>query len=256
MMQKDIVTLKHLHILMYFDGKFTMDKETQIPKKARIADIARLADVGTATVDRVLNGRARVRAATRQRVVQAKTAIENGTNVVTRNKPWRLKVFLPGKAGPSTEYLAQCFQEFGARGNAIIESDEACDDGNIDDGDGCEGDCTLTPSPYCSIVGRLAACTGCHGRSGGFTLGNDLQAWAGNTVNQPSSNNRGSGMSYITSGDKEQSFLWLKVANRQGEAGGMSPGGVMPQNNAWPAPAVELLGQWIDANLPTPENCP
>jgi hypothetical protein len=38
-----------------------MDTETQIPKQARIADIARLAGVGTATVDRVLNGRARAR---------------------------------------------------------------------------------------------------------------------------------------------------------------------------------------------------
>jgi LacI family transcriptional regulator len=55
------------------------------------------------------------------RVLQAKAAIENGTSVVARNKPWRLKVFLPGKAGPSTEYLTQCFQEFSARGNATIE---------------------------------------------------------------------------------------------------------------------------------------
>jgi LacI family transcriptional regulator len=121
MMQKDIVILKYQPVLMRFDGISTMDTETQIPKQARIADIARLAGVGTATVDRVLNSRARVRPTTRQRVVQAKAAIENGTPVVARNKPWRLKVFLPGEAGPSTEYLAQCFQEFGARGNAIIE---------------------------------------------------------------------------------------------------------------------------------------
>lgn len=69
----------------------------------------------------MLNERAPVRDATRQRVLQAKAAIENGTPVVARNRPWRLKVFLPSEAGPSTEYLAQCFQEFGARGNAIIE---------------------------------------------------------------------------------------------------------------------------------------
>ena len=62
MMQKDIVILKYQPVLMCFDGKCTMDTETQIPKQARIADIARLAGVGTATVDRVLNSRARVRA--------------------------------------------------------------------------------------------------------------------------------------------------------------------------------------------------
>lgn len=98
-----------------------MDEKTQIPKWARVADIARLAGVGTATVDRVLNGRSRVRDSTRQRVMQAKAAIEKGTSVVDRQKPWRLKVFLPGEAGPSTEFLAQCFQEFGTRGNATIE---------------------------------------------------------------------------------------------------------------------------------------
>ena len=92
-----------------------------ILKRARLADIARLAGVGTATVDRVLNNRASVRQSTRQRVLQAKAAIETGAPVTGRQKPWRLKVFLPGEAGPSTEFLAHCFQEFGARGNATIE---------------------------------------------------------------------------------------------------------------------------------------
>ena len=31
-------------------------------------------------------------------------------------------------------------------GDGIVEGDEACDDGNLDDGDGCEADCTLTPA--------------------------------------------------------------------------------------------------------------
>ncbi|MEP3277418.1 MAG: LacI family DNA-binding transcriptional regulator [Stappiaceae bacterium] len=100
----------------------TPNQTTQpISGRARLADIARLAGVGTATVDRVLNARAPVRDSTRQRVLQAKTAIESGAVHTERNKPWRLKVFLPGEAGPSTEYLARCFQEFGARGNATIE---------------------------------------------------------------------------------------------------------------------------------------
>lgn len=98
-----------------------MDAEVRISRRARVAEIARLAGVGTATVDRVLNDRPHVSPATRQRVQQAKTAIETGTPTVSRPRPWRLKVFLPDEAGPSTEYLATCFQDVGAEGNATIE---------------------------------------------------------------------------------------------------------------------------------------
>ena len=90
-------------------------------RRATIAEIAKLAGVGTATVDRVLNNRGGVRESTRQRVEQARTAIEMGTVPEGRNRPWRLKVILPGFAGASTEYLARCFQEIGSRGNATIE---------------------------------------------------------------------------------------------------------------------------------------
>ena len=48
-------------------------------------------------------------------------AIESGEGDVPRAKPWRLKVLLPEDAGPSTEYLASCFQEVGAEGNATVE---------------------------------------------------------------------------------------------------------------------------------------
>lgn len=91
------------------------------PRRAAIAEIAKLAGVGTATVDRVLNNRGGVRETTRQRVVQARTAIEMGTVPEGRKRPWRLKVILPGFAGASTEYLARCFQDIGSRGNATIE---------------------------------------------------------------------------------------------------------------------------------------
>jgi cysteine-rich repeat protein len=39
-------------------------------------------------------------------------------------------------------------------GNSIVETGEQCDDGNSVSGDGCENNCTLTPSPVCgnSIV--------------------------------------------------------------------------------------------------------
>ncbi|WP_159436445.1 LacI family DNA-binding transcriptional regulator [Pseudovibrio sp. Tun.PSC04-5.I4] len=92
-----------------------------IKRIAKIPEIAELASVSTATVDRVLNDRKNVSASTRQRVLQAKAAIENGETPVPRSKPWRMKVFLPEDAGPSTAYLASCFQEVGAMGNATIE---------------------------------------------------------------------------------------------------------------------------------------
>jgi len=97
------------------------DTEVIITRRAKIVEIARLAGVGTSTVDRVLNDRPHVSAATRQRVEQAKTAIELGAQPVARSRPWRLKVFLPDEAGPSTEYLAACFQDVGSKGNATIE---------------------------------------------------------------------------------------------------------------------------------------
>ncbi len=98
-----------------------MKQATLINRAARIADIARIAGVSKATVDRVLNGRKNVSGTTRQRVLQAKAAIESGDGVIHRAKPWRLKVLLPEDAGPSTEYLASCFQEVGAEGNATVE---------------------------------------------------------------------------------------------------------------------------------------
>ena len=96
-------------------------EERLVTKRATLSSIAKLAGVGTATVDRVLNDRPHVSEATRQRVLQAKQAIESGVLPQRRKRPWRLKVFLPGEAGPSTDLLANCLQEYGARGNATIE---------------------------------------------------------------------------------------------------------------------------------------
>lgn len=96
-------------------------KAALITQAATVADIAEMAGVGTATVDRVLNNRAHVRDTTRQRVLQAKAAIETGQRSRSRLKPWRLKVILPNQSGASTEYLASCLQEFGKLGNATVE---------------------------------------------------------------------------------------------------------------------------------------
>ncbi|MEM9393117.1 MAG: LacI family DNA-binding transcriptional regulator [Pseudomonadota bacterium] len=93
----------------------------KIKRRATVAQIAKLAGVGVATVDRVLHNRSSVRPATRQRVLQAKEAIEAGAVPNRPARPWRLRVLLPEDAGPSTEFLGQCFLEFGTRGTATVE---------------------------------------------------------------------------------------------------------------------------------------
>lgn len=106
---------------MVFDAHDKHLDEPVIRLKASISDIAKLAGVGTATVDRVLNERDNVRESTRQRVLQAKAAIETGRPVSEQKRPWRLKVLLPGDAGATTYNLASCLQELGNLGNATIE---------------------------------------------------------------------------------------------------------------------------------------
>jgi cysteine-rich repeat protein len=45
-------------------------------------------------------------------------------------------------------------------GNGQLEAGEVCDDGNLDNGDGCEASCTATPAPICGdgVVGMGEAC--------------------------------------------------------------------------------------------------
>ncbi len=111
-------------------------------RRVTVKEIALVAGVGTATVDRVLNQRQVVRDTTRQRVLQAKAALESGYRPDSRARPWRLKVVLPSDAGPSTEYFADVLQRFGRRGNATIE---------------CEFVKKLDPA---LLARKLTACTG------------------------------------------------------------------------------------------------
>lgn len=142
-------------------------------------------------------------------------------------------------------------------GDSNVTGDEECDDGNNVDGDGCEADCTNTPpDAACGVVSKITStCLGCHASngSGTFTLGRNLEAWATATVNVPSSRGRGNQVPYITPGNKEQSFLFLKVAGRQGGTGGDR----MPRDGPpyWSDDEVGALGQWIDDGLPTPQFC-
>ncbi len=92
-----------------------------VPHRATISAIAKLAGVGTATVDRVLNDRAHVREATRQRVLRAKNAIETGSEVDHQARVWRIRIFLPEGAGPPTEHLAKCFESMSIAGRVNVE---------------------------------------------------------------------------------------------------------------------------------------
>ena len=56
-----------------------------LPQPARIGDVAALAGVGEATVSRVLNGRANVRPATRERVLEAIRTLDYRPSSVARN---------------------------------------------------------------------------------------------------------------------------------------------------------------------------
>ena len=89
--------------------------------KTTIAKIASFAGVGTATVDRVLNDRPHVRDEMRQRVMQAKLAIESNGEQATFKKPHRIRVLLPEGAGPATEFLSTALQDYGRFENVFVE---------------------------------------------------------------------------------------------------------------------------------------
>jgi len=80
-------------------------------RRARAADIARAAGVSTATVDRVLNRRPGVRAATAQRVVKAAAALdylpEADLLATLRPKPMRLVFLLPAGTNRYLRMLGQ-----------------------------------------------------------------------------------------------------------------------------------------------------
>lgn len=46
-------------------------------------------------------------------------------------------------------------------GNSVMTPDEACDDGNVDNGDGCSSDCTLEPGWKCRVVGASCEAAAC-----------------------------------------------------------------------------------------------
>lgn len=145
-------------------------------------------------------------------------------------------------------------------GDGEVTGDEECDDANQEPGDGCENDCTRTPpDPACAVLAKIGHCMSCHGGqngSGSFNMGTSPEEFLAATVGIQSSQGRGNQMPYITPGNRDQSFLFLKVAGRQAEAGGTG-GDRMPRSGPpfWTDGEVALLGAWIDDNLTPPQNC-
>lgn len=86
-------------------------------RKATIPDIARMAEVSTATVDRVLNGRPGVSAANRQRVMIAAKALgylPSEDKVTLPSRPAHLEFFLPLGRSEFMHTLAATIRDFAA----------------------------------------------------------------------------------------------------------------------------------------------
>jgi LacI family transcriptional regulator len=86
-------------------------------RKATIADIAQLADVSTATVDRVLNGRPGVSAANRQRVNTAAKSLgylPTEGKITLPSRPAHLEFFIPPGVNDFMHGLATTIRDFAA----------------------------------------------------------------------------------------------------------------------------------------------
>lgn len=101
-----------------------MSDRTKRRRPARIIDIAQAAGVGTATVDRVLNGRDGVATATAARVRSAmemlSARVMPGRDSADRTFLYAFDVILPANAGPSTVFLGDALREAGRQANAAV----------------------------------------------------------------------------------------------------------------------------------------
>lgn len=91
--------------------------------RTRVPDVAREAGVSTATVDRVLHGRAGVRAVTVERVVRAAAALgyilDGGPYIAQARRPQRLVFLLPEGSNRFLSMLGQLVAETRARFEAF-----------------------------------------------------------------------------------------------------------------------------------------
>lgn len=110
--------------MMYFD--VMIDTNQALPARATVSDIARIANVSTATVDRVLNHRPGVRDATIQKVLKAAAQLdylpEADLYAAMTPKPLRISFLLPkgtnrfiNMLGDTVEYSQESWAPFNVK---------------------------------------------------------------------------------------------------------------------------------------------
>ena len=105
---------------------------------------------------------------------------------------------------------------------------------------------------HCAAYATLRnQCSGCHGRQGGFSLGNGSPAAIRAAVLAPS--NQARGMDYVTPNDTSDSYLWHKISGTHRGAGGR--GGSMPPGASLNATQLNQIEAWINAGAPA-ARCP
>jgi hypothetical protein len=108
------------------------------------------------------------------------------------------------------------------------------------------------PDVACVAYNTLRTrCAGCHGRAGGFSLGNGSPAAIRAAVLAAS--NQARGMDYVEPGDTANSYLWHKISGTQRAAGGS--GGRMPPGAGLSGTQRNQIEAWINAGAPA-ARCP
>ncbi len=148
----------------------------------------------------------------------------------------------------------------GRCGDGGVDPGEACDDGNLADGDGCSSSCeaicqpALVTSTWQGIQTRIFAghaCTQavCHG--GGSPVGLDLRPEAAyaSLVDVPST--QAPAEKRVAPGSAETSLLWQKLVKGARGGGDDVPGAGMPVGAApLDADELEAVRRWIAAGAP------
>lgn len=105
---------------------------TKIVRGPTIAEVAAAANVGTATVDRVLNGRGSVRAATRERVLEALDGLRRDAPAVPLKPPVRRIAFLVESGTSYNRALENAVLDVCARNEQIDCSFDAVTTHDVD----------------------------------------------------------------------------------------------------------------------------
>lgn len=147
-------------------------------------------------------------------------------------------------------------------GNGIQELGEDCDDGNLDEADGCSNTCAVTSgcsgesfdSTYEGIQAKIFdaySCSesSCHGSNSGRVNLTDGNSYAA-IFNQPANQ---SSLKLIEPGDQDLSFLYRKIAAKTlgGDYATGLPGSPMPPTSSTvAADPLDALRKWIRGGAP------